>query len=85
MRGPSAPNRCGGKPRASRRACRRPTSLSSLSESGWGTAAAPAAPRFAEDAAPPVAPAALAMFSMLTSMAVVDVPAALDDPKLVVL
>uniref|UniRef100_A0A182J0Z3 Uncharacterized protein n=1 Tax=Anopheles atroparvus TaxID=41427 RepID=A0A182J0Z3_ANOAO len=34
IRGPSAPNRCGGRPRASSNACRRPTSLSSLSESG---------------------------------------------------
>lgn len=33
MRGPNAPKRCGGSPRASNKACRRPTSLSSLSES----------------------------------------------------
>lgn len=33
---PRAPNRCGGKPLASSKACRRPTSLSSLSESGCG-------------------------------------------------
>lgn len=33
IRGPKAPNRCGGRPLASRSACRRPTSLSSLSES----------------------------------------------------
>lgn len=34
--GPKAPNRCGGRPRASNSACRRPTSLSSLSESAPG-------------------------------------------------
>lgn len=36
MRGPKAPKRCGGRPRASKRACNRPTSLSSLSESAFG-------------------------------------------------
>ena len=36
MRGPSAPNKCGGRPLASKRACNLPTSLSSLSESTPG-------------------------------------------------
>uniref|UniRef100_A0A182U2E9 Uncharacterized protein n=1 Tax=Anopheles melas TaxID=34690 RepID=A0A182U2E9_9DIPT len=36
IRGPSAPNRWGGRPRASSSACSLPTSLSSLSESGCG-------------------------------------------------
>lgn len=34
--GPKAPNKCGGKPLASNNACKRPTSLSSLSESAPG-------------------------------------------------
>lgn len=35
IRGPRAPNKCGGKPRDSSNACRRPTSLSSLSLSAF--------------------------------------------------
>lgn len=36
IRGPNAPNKCGGKPLASNRACKRPTSESSLSLSTPG-------------------------------------------------
>lgn len=50
MRGPRAPNKWGGKPRASRRAWRRPTSLSSLSLSA-ALVAAPEGPPVADGGA----------------------------------